>query len=69
MTEQERKLNIQIRPARPADAEFLAWLILTAGRAHVSVLSVLDEGELVGTDPVAAGILLKSQRSAQVRDE
>ncbi|MGD2038410.1 MAG: hypothetical protein PVH28_11035, partial [Desulfobacterales bacterium] len=35
MTEQERKLNIQIRPARPGDAEFLAWLILTAGRAHV----------------------------------
>ena len=40
-----------------------------AGMAHVSVLSGLDEGELVATDPVAAGILLKSQRSAQVRDE
>lgn len=40
-----------------------------AGRAHVSVLSGLDEGELVATDPVAAGILLKSQRSAKVRDE
>jgi len=39
------------------------------GRAHVSVLSGLDEGELVATDPVAAGILLKSQRSAKVRDE
>ena len=36
MPEQERKLNIQIRPARPGDAEFLAWLILTAGRAHVT---------------------------------
>jgi ribosomal protein S18 acetylase RimI-like enzyme len=35
MTEQESKPNIQIRPARPGDAEFLAWLILTAGRAHV----------------------------------
>jgi len=34
-----------------------------AGRSHVSVLSGLDEGELVATDPVAAGILLKSQRS------
>ena len=29
-------MNIQIRPARPEDAEFLAWLILTAGRAHVT---------------------------------
>jgi translation initiation factor 4G len=29
-------MNIQIRPARPEDAEFLAWVILTAGRAHVT---------------------------------
>lgn len=29
-------MKIQIRPARPEDAEFLAWLILTAGRAHVT---------------------------------
>ena len=29
-------MNIQIRPARPEDAEFLSWLILTAGRAHVT---------------------------------
>ena len=29
-------MDIQIRPARPEDAEFLAWLILTAGRAHVT---------------------------------
>ena len=29
-------MNIEIRPARPDDAEFLAWLILTAGRAHVT---------------------------------
>ena len=29
-------MNIQIRPARPEDAKFLAWLILTAGRAHVT---------------------------------
>ena len=29
-------MDIQIRPARPDDAEFLAWLILTAGRAHVT---------------------------------
>ncbi len=28
--------DIPIRPARPEDAEFLAWLILTAGRAHVT---------------------------------
>ena len=40
-----------------------------AGRSHVSVLSGLDEGELVATDPVAAGILLKSQRTAQLNDE
>ena len=29
-------MNIEIRPARPEDAEFLAWVILTAGRAHVT---------------------------------
>ena len=29
-------MNIKIRPARPEDADFLAWLILTAGRAHVA---------------------------------
>ncbi len=29
-------MDIHIRPARPEDAEFLAWLILTAGRAHVT---------------------------------
>ena len=29
-------MNIQIRPGRPEDAEFLAWVILTAGRAHVT---------------------------------
>jgi translation initiation factor 4G len=29
-------MDIQIRPARPEDTEFLAWLILTAGRAHVT---------------------------------
>jgi len=40
-----------------------------AGPAHVSVLSGLDAGELVATDPVAAGILLKSQRTGKVRDE
>jgi hypothetical protein len=40
-----------------------------AGQTHVSVLSGLDEGELVATDPVAAGILLKSQRTAKVGDE
>jgi RND family efflux transporter MFP subunit len=40
-----------------------------AGQTHVSVLSGLDEGELVATNPVAAGILLKSQRTAKVRDE
>lgn len=27
--------NIEIRPARPDDAPFLSWVILTAGRAHV----------------------------------
>jgi len=40
-----------------------------AGQAHVSVLSGLDEGELVATNPVAAGILLKSQRAVKVNDE
>jgi translation initiation factor 4G len=29
-------MNIEIRPAKAEDAEFLAWLILTAGRAHVT---------------------------------
>ena len=29
-------MNIEIRPSRPEDAEFLAWVILTAGRAHVT---------------------------------
>ena len=28
-------MNIQIRPARPDDAPFLAWAILISGRAHV----------------------------------
>lgn len=28
-------MNIQIRVAQPEDASFLAWVILTAGRAHV----------------------------------
>jgi ribosomal protein S18 acetylase RimI-like enzyme len=28
-------MNIQIRPARPEDAPFLAWVILISGRAHV----------------------------------
>jgi len=40
-----------------------------AGPDHVGVLSGLDEGEQVATDPVAAGILLKTQRKAQIRDE
>ena len=40
-----------------------------AGPEHVSVLSGLDEGEQVAVDPVAATILLKSQRTAQVDDE
>ena len=29
-------MAIHIRPARPEDAKFMAWLILTAGRAHVT---------------------------------
>ena len=28
-------MNIKIRPAQAEDADFLSWLILTAGRAHV----------------------------------
>lgn len=28
--------DIYIRPARREDAKFMAWLILTAGRAHVT---------------------------------
>ncbi len=40
-----------------------------AGPDHVSVLSGLDEGEQVATDPVAAAIELKSQRTAQVRHD
>jgi RND family efflux transporter MFP subunit len=41
----------------------------TAGPDHVSVLSGLDEGEQVATDPVAAGILLKTQRQERGGDE
>ncbi|MGB5199523.1 MAG: efflux RND transporter periplasmic adaptor subunit [Sedimenticolaceae bacterium] len=40
-----------------------------AGPDHVSVLSGLAEGERVAEDPVAAGILLKAQRTAQMTDE
>lgn len=40
-----------------------------AGLGHITVLSGLDEGELVAVDPVAAGILLKSQRSARMDNE
>ena len=36
MREQEQIMDIQIRSAQPNDSEFLAWLILTAGRAHLS---------------------------------
>jgi len=36
MREQKRIMDIQIRSARPKDSEFLAWLILTAGRAHLT---------------------------------
>lgn len=28
-------MNIQIRSARPEDAQFIGWVILTSGRAHV----------------------------------
>lgn len=28
-------MNFKIRPAQPEDASFLAWVILTSGRAHV----------------------------------
>lgn len=28
-------MNFKIRPAQPGDAEFLSWLILSAGHAHV----------------------------------
>jgi RND family efflux transporter MFP subunit len=41
----------------------------SAGPDHVGVLSGLAEGELVATDPVAAGILLKAQRTARVDNE
>lgn len=40
-----------------------------AGPEHVSVLSGVDEGELLSTDPVAAGIVLKSQRKGRMGDE
>jgi RND family efflux transporter MFP subunit len=40
-----------------------------AGPQHVSVLSGLEEGEQIAVDPIAAAILLKSQRTAQVDDE
>ena len=40
-----------------------------AGLEYVTVLSGVDEGEQIAVDPVAAGILLKSQRTAVVDDE
>lgn len=40
-----------------------------AGPEHVSVLSGVDEGELLATDPVAAGIVLKAQRQGRMGDE
>jgi len=52
LREQKRMMNIQIRPARPEDAEFLAWLILTAGRAHITrgiwevILGATEQGNL-----------------------
>ena len=45
-------MDVEIRPARPDDAEFLAWLILTAGRAHVKrgiwevILGGTEQGSL-----------------------
>jgi ribosomal protein S18 acetylase RimI-like enzyme len=45
-------LNIQTRPAKQSDADFLAWAILTAGRAHVKrgiwdvILAGTDEENL-----------------------
>ena len=35
LAEKKRIMNFRIRSARLEDAEFLAWLMLTAGRAHV----------------------------------
>lgn len=46
-----------VRPGAPVAAD------------QVSVLAGLQAGERVATDPVAAGILLKSQRAARVHDE
>jgi RND family efflux transporter MFP subunit len=40
-----------------------------AGPEHIVILSGLDAGELVAVDPVAAGILLKAQRTARVNHE
>lgn len=40
-----------------------------AGTEHVTVLSGLQTGEQVATDPVRATILLKSQRTAQTGNE
>lgn len=52
--------RVQFRHIRPGSP---------AGPDHVSVLSGLSEGEQVASDPVAAGILLKRQRTVQVGDE
>ncbi len=49
MRKQERMIDIRIRPARPEDAEFLSWVILTAGRAHVT--RGIWEVILGGTEP------------------
>jgi ribosomal protein S18 acetylase RimI-like enzyme len=46
-------MELRIRKARPEDAEFLAWLMLTAGRAHVKrgiweVILNMPEDECLG---------------------
>lgn len=71
-------------PAVVLRSEVVAvYVVDDAGRVHlrhirlgapaaadqVSVLSGLQAGERVATDPVAAGILLKSQRAVRVHDE
>lgn len=40
-----------------------------AGPEHVVILTGLKAGERIATDPVAAGIALKSQRTNQVRND
>ena len=70
LVENERLLPPRQREAVVLLASFAGFVPEgPAGRRLRAALAGLDAGELVATDPVAATIQLKSQRTAQVADE